>query len=361
MNNACKTISTSGNIMIVDDVPANLTLLSGMLKVKGHRVRPVPSGRLALKAIEIEQPDLILLDITMPEMDGFEVCSLLKKDVRFKDIPVIFISALTETLDKVKAFSVGGVDYVTKPFQFEEVEVRVETHLKMRRYQSHLEELVAQQVEEISASQVSTIFALAKLAESRDNETGEHLERVQIYCKMLAEKLAEEEPYKSFINNSFINNIFSASPLHDIGKVGIPDNILLKPGKFTPNEFDIMKKHSLIGATTLEAVRNIYQKNALINMGISIARNHHECWDGTGYPDGLKGDEIPFAARIMAIADVYDAVRSARCYKKPFSRDNSRKIIESESGAKFDPVLVNTFLELEDEFDRVGRDMGYAS
>lgn len=359
METADKSGPRGGNLLIVDDVPANLTLLGGMLKEKGHRVRPVPGGRLALKAIEIEPPDLILLDINMPEMDGFEVCRRLKGDVRFKEIPIIFISALTETLDKVKAFGSGGVDYVTKPFQFEEVEARVETHLKLHRYQTHLEELVAEQVEEISASQISTIFALSKLAESRDHETGEHMERVQIYCRMLAEKLGQEEPYKRVIDGAFINDIFNASPLHDIGKVSIPDHVLLKPGKLSPEEFDIMKKHSSAGAITLEAVRDKYRKNVLINMGISIARYHHECWDGTGYPDGLKGEEIPLAARIMAIADVYDALHSNRCYKRSFSRDQSREIIESGSGTKFDPVLVKAFSVLEEEFDTVGREMGY--
>ena len=172
-----------GNIMIVDDTPANLTLLSGMLKEKGHKVRPVPSGRLALKAVEKDPPDLILLDINMPEMNGFEVCERLKKEAKFRDIPVIFISALTETLDKVKAFNCGGVDYVTKPFQFEEVEARVEAHLDLRRYQKALEDLVREQVKEICASQMSTIFALLKLAESRDTDTGRHLERVQMLCK----------------------------------------------------------------------------------------------------------------------------------------------------------------------------------
>jgi putative two-component system response regulator len=303
---------------------------------------------------------LILLDITMPEMDGFEVCQKLKQDKRFRDIPIIFISALTETLDKVKAFGSGGVDYVTKPFQFEEVEARVETHLKLRRYQAHLEDLVQEQVKEISDSQISTIFALSKLSESRDKETGEHLERVQIYCKMLAEKLSRQEPYNSVVDGTFIHNIFNASPLHDIGKVAIPDNVLLKPGKLTPEEFEIMKQHSLIGATTMEAVNDIYKNNAFINMGITIARSHHERWDGTGYTDGLKGDNIPLAARIMAIVDVYDALRSNRCYKGSLSRDRSRKIIEDGSGAQFDPVLVKAFLVLEDEFDSVGRETGYS-
>ena len=359
MTNVSNTDPIHGNILVVDDVPANLTLLTGMLKEKGHRVRPVPSGKLALKAVEHEPPDLILLDINMPEMDGFEVCRRLKQDRRFRDIPIIFISALTETLDKVKAFGIGGIDYVTKPFQFEEVEARVETHLKLHRYQAHLEDLVEEQVKEISDSQISTIFALSKLSESRDKETGKHLERVKIYCKMLAEKLSREKPYNSVIDAAFIHNIFNASPLHDIGKVASPDHILLKSGKLSPEEFDIMRKHSLVGATTMEAVRDMYRKNAFINMGISIARSHHERWNGTGYPDGLKGEEIPLAARIMAIADVYDALRSNRCYKGSFPRDRSREIIESGSGTKFDPVLVKAFLALEGEFDRVGREMGY--
>ncbi len=359
MTNVSNNDAIHGNVLVVDDVPANLTLLTGMLKEKGHRVRPVPSGKLALKAVEIEPPDLILLDITMPEMDGFEVCRRLKQDIRFKDIPIIFISALTETLDKVKAFGSGGVDYVTKPFQFEEVEARVETHLKLRRYQAHLEELVKEQVEEISASQISTIFALSKLAESRDKKIGEHLERVQISCKMLAEKLGGEEPYNSVIDAAFIHNISNASPLHDIGKVASPDHILLKSGKLTPEEFEIMKKHSLMGANTMEAVRDMYRKNAFINMGISIARSHHERWDGRGYPDGLKGEEIPLAARIVTVADVYDALRSNRCYKRPFSRKQSIEIIANGSGTEFDPVVVKAFLLLEENFDRIGREMGY--
>ncbi|NPU83959.1 MAG: response regulator [Syntrophaceae bacterium] len=360
MKNDYKTDPAQANILVVDDVPANLTLLTGMLKEKGHRVRPVPSGKLAIKAVEHEKPDLILLDITMPEMDGFEVCRRLKQDVRFRDIPVIFISALTETLDKVKAFGSGGVDYVTKPFQFEEVEARVETHLKLRRYQANLEDLVEEQVQEISASQVSTIFALSKLSESRDKETGKHLERVQIFCRMLAEKLGGEEPYNRVIDSAFIHNIFNASPLHDIGKVASPDRVLLKSGELTEEEFDIMKQHAVVGATTMEAVRDVYPKNTFINMGISIARSHHERWDGKGYPDGLQGEEIPLAARIMAVADVYDALRSCRCYKGPCTRDQACGFIEKGSGVQFDPVVVTAFLTLEEEFDRIGNEMGYA-
>jgi putative two-component system response regulator len=354
-----KTEPLRADILIVDDVPANLTLLAGMLKEKGYHVRPVPSGKLALKAVEREAPDLILLDITMPEMDGFEVCRKLKDDVRFHDIPVIFISALTETLDKVKAFGSGGVDYVTKPFQFEEVEARVETHLKLHRYQQRLEELVQEKVYEISASQLSTIFALSKLAESRDTDTGKHLERVQTYCRMLAEKLGQEAPYNSEIDKAFIYDIINASPLHDIGKVAIPDHVLLKAGKLTPEEFGIMKKHPSVGASTMAAVRAIYPGNNFINMGIAIAMSHHERWDGAGYPDGLKGEDIPLSARIMAVADVYDALRSKRCYKPSLSREQSREIVASGSGTQFDPEAVAAFLAIEEEFDRVRCEMGY--
>lgn len=355
-----ETAHTCGNILVVDDIPANLTLLTGMLKENGHRVRPVPSGKLALKAVESEPPDLILLDINMPEMDGFEVCRALKQDVRFCDIPVIFISALGETLDKVKAFSIGGVDYITKPFQVAEVEARVETHLKLRRYQVHLETLVQEQVKEISDLQISAIFALSKLAESRDRETGKHLERVQFFCRLLAERLSREEQYSGIIDAAFIKNIFNASPLHDIGKVAIRDNILLKPDALTDDEFEIMKKHTIVGATTLEAVRKIYRKNAFINMGISIARSHHERWDGTGYPDGLKGEEIPLAARIMAVADVYDALRSKRCYKEPFVRDECIEIMKKSNGSHLDPSLTKIFWELEADFEKIGQEMGYA-
>jgi putative two-component system response regulator len=348
-----------GNILIVDDTPANLTLLSGMLKEKGHKVRPVPSGRLALKAVESEPPDLILLDINMPEMNGFEVCEHLKMDKRFGDIPVIFISALTETLDKVKAFSCGGVDYVTKPFQFEEVEARVETHLELRRYEQSLEDLVQEKVREICESQMSTIFALSKLAESRDSDTGAHIERVQVLCRTLAEWLGRESPYAGTIDEAFVNCIYNASPLHDIGKVAIADNILLKPGKLTRDEFEIMKTHTIVGASTMQAVHRQYPNNTFIGMGISIAKSHHERWDGTGYPEGLAGDKIPLESRIMAVADVYDAVRSKRCYKESMSRDQSREIIENGSGIQFDPVLVKTFLALEEKLDTIGAGIGY--
>ncbi len=348
----------NSNILLVDDTPANLILLANMLKEKGCRVRPVPSGKMALKMIENELPDLILLDITMPEMDGYEVCRRLKADSRSADIPIIFISALSETLDKTRAFTTGGVDYITKPFQFEEVEARVETHLSLRRHQVYLEDLVEEKVREISSSQMSTIFALSKLAESRDADTGRHLERVQIYCRVLAERLARESIYKNEVGENFIYNISNASPLHDIGKVAVPDHILLKPGRFNAEEFEIMKTHTTIGAQTLEEVRKLYPRNSFVNMGISIACCHHERWDGQGYPAGLAGKAIPLAARIMAVVDVYDALRSKRCYKEAMEHHVCREIILAGKGTQFDPTIIDAFSATEDEFERIGCEMG---
>lgn len=344
-------------IMVIDDTPENLKLLEEMLGGQGYRVLMFPSGTMALKAAIRNPPDLILLDIMMPEMDGFETCRRLKENPSTQEVPVIFLSALNDTQSKVKAFSMGGVDYVTKPFQFAEVRTRVDTHINLRRVQLslkqhnlHLEKLVQEKVKEISDSQLATIFAVSKLAESRDDETGYHIERTRNFCRALAENLLENSPYSSSLSPSFIDNIYHASPLHDIGKVGIVDNILLKPGKLTPEEFAVMKTHSLIGAKTLEEVHNMYPNNTFLAMGIDIARSHHEKWDGSGYPDGLAGEQIPLSARIMAMADVYDALRSKRPYKEPFTHQQSCQIILQATGKHFDPVVTAAFTALEQEF-----------
>ncbi|MEI6518460.1 MAG: response regulator [bacterium] len=351
-------------IMIVDDSLANLKLLQDILQTNGYRVLAFPRGMLALQAAVRNLPDLILLDINMPEMDGFEVCRRLKADTRVQHIPVIFLSGRSELADKLQAFAVGGVDYITKPFQFEEVQARVEMQLticRLRReaeqHTLHLEELVNAQVREISESQVATIFALAKLAESRDDDTGKHLKRVQEFCKFLAIQLSNNSCYGNMINDAFVDYLYKASPLHDIGKVGIPDAILLKPGKHTPEELYIMKQHTKIGALTLTEAQNQYPRNQFINMGIEIARSHHERWDGTGYPDGLAGDAIPIAALIMAVVDVYDALRSKRCYKEAFAHEKSCDIILQGRNTQFDPVIVDAFLTQEKEFDRIRTEM----
>lgn len=355
---------TKGNIMVVDDTPANLKLLTGMLGEHGYEVRPLPSGKMALSAATADPPDLILLDINMPEMNGHEVCERLKADSRLREIPVIFISALSDIEDKIQAFRHGGVDYITKPFQFEEVMARVETHLTLRRYQAelqrhntHLNEMVSEQIKEIlvakeslSNAQLATIVAMSKLAEARDADTGQHIERTQTFCRMLACELRKSSAFAASMDAQYADNIYNAAPLHDIGKVAISDAILLKPGKLTPNEFDIMKSHTTIGAEMLKSVHIRHPGNALISMGIDLAYAHHEQWNGLGYPKGLAGIGIPLSGRIMALADVYDALTSARCYKKAFMHEESCEIIVKGRGIHFDPAVVDTFLVLEAEF-----------
>ncbi|WP_024334222.1 HD domain-containing phosphohydrolase [Desulfotignum balticum] len=343
-------------VMAVDDTPANLELLQGILQKQGYRVAVFPRGAMALKAAAKNPPDLVLLDIMMPEMDGFEFCRRFKDYPELKEIPILFISALGDPANKVRAFSEGGLDYVTKPFQEEEVLARVNTHLCLHRAKKALElhnhdlkNLVKEKVEEISDSQLATILAVSKLTEYRDDDTGRHIERTQIFCKKLAQKL-RNNPYTD-ISPAFIDDLYHAAPLHDIGKVGIPDKILLKPGKLTHEEFDIMKTHTNIGAATLEQVQARYPGNAFVNMGIALTRSHHEKWDGTGYPDGLAGKEIPLSGRIMALADVYDALRAARPYKKPFSHETACQIIREDAGTHFDPAVVDAFISLESEFE----------
>ena len=347
-------------ILVIDDVPENLQMLSCMLAAKGYKVRPVLSGRTALKMAKSNPPDLILLDITMPEMNGYEVCAELKSNTKLKEIPVIFISALTEMDDKIRAFEVGGVDYITKPFKIQEVQARVDTHLRLRfmqmeleRYNTSLQRMVDAKVKEISESQMATIFALAKLAESRDDETRKHLERVRNNCCLLAAWLRDNSSYKEEISPQFIQNILCTSSLHDIGKVGIPDAILLKPGKLTAEEFEVVKSHTVIGAETLESVRHLYPLNSFINMGVEIARQHHEKWDGSGYPDGLSGAQISLSARIMAVADVYDALRTQRVYKPAFSQAETCRIMFEGSGNHFDPAIIEAFRHLQDKFDEL--------
>jgi putative two-component system response regulator len=348
------------SVLVVDDAPENLHMLVRILTAQGYRPRAAKNGTLALQAAENDPPDLILLDIMMPGMDGHEVARRLKANDKLKDIPVIFLSALDDTEDKVRAFAEGCVDYVTKPFRVEEVQARVDAQMKLRHLQMelekhnrHLEDLVREQVKEISASQMATIFALAKLAEARDDDTGQHLERVQIWCKLLAARCGETPAHRGEADAVFVDNIVYASPLHDIGKVGIRDAVLLKPGKLTPEEFEEMKTHTTLGARTLEAVEGKYPKNAFIRMGIEIARWHHEKWDGKGYPDGLSGTAIPLSARIMALADVYDALRANRCYRAAMSHEKTRAIILEGRGSHFDPDVVDAFLELEPTFQSV--------
>ena len=345
-------------ILIVDDDMAVTVIMQQMLKSVGYDVVSLNESRHSVMMAKEYCPDLILLDVDMPHLNGFEVCVLLKQNKDLENIPVLFLSGLNATKEKLEGFSVGGVDYITKPFQYEEVFARVKSHLHLRTLQHTLEyqKLVEEKIRSLSEAQSATIFAMAKLAESRDEDTGGHLNRVREYCRLLAEALKESPAYSPHITPELIDCIQHAAPLHDIGKVAIPDSILLKPDRLTPEEFEVMKTHSSIGAENMQVVYNNYPENAFVGMGIEIALYHHERWDGTGYPDGLVGLNIPLSARIMAIADVYDALRSDRCYRKGFSHEETMEIMREGDGSHFDPEIMKYFFELEDIFQQIQSD-----
>jgi putative two-component system response regulator len=347
------------NILIVDDAPENLRLLSAVLKHGGMTPRPVTSGRLAIEAAVADPPDLILLDLSMPQMSGVEVCRWFKQDKQFRGIPIIFISGHQEIDEKVEAFRAGAEDYIAKPFQEEEVIARIMTHLRIRRenirlvsHNIQLEEVIAEQVLAMTASQQATIFALAKLAETRDSDTGHHIERVQTFSKMLAQRIQEMNLIHEPISADFVETLYQTAALHDIGKVGTPDAVLLKPGALSEEEVAEMKKHSELGARTLAAVLKHFPDNQFLRMGVEVARSHHEKWDGGGYPDGLHGREIPLSARIVAVADFYDALTSNRCYRKAFEHERTIQMIREGSGNHFDPDIVTAFLSIESGLKR---------
>jgi putative two-component system response regulator len=339
-------------VMIVDDVESNVKLLKAILRSDDRELVSYLDGESALEEMGKVEPDIILLDISMPGMSGFEVCEKLQESSLLRTIPVLFISALSELKDKVKAFKAGGVDYITKPFQPEEVKARVSTHLALKKMQKNLQGMVEEKTKEVYESHRATIFALAKLAEHRDNDTGKHIERVQTFTRILAEEMLTMAEYSGIVNEEFVENLYHATPLHDIGKVAIPDSILLKPGKLTAEEFNIIKTHTISGSEHLSEVSQRYKKNAFLEVGVALTRSHHEKWDGSGYPDGLTGEEIPLAGRIMAVADVYDALRTRRVYKPPFSHQKTREIILADSGKQFDPGIIKAFLARESEFEQ---------
>jgi putative two-component system response regulator len=352
------------NIMIVDDAPASLQTLSDILKKQGYIPRPSPSGELALKMAKIEQPDVIMIDREMPDMDGYELYTQLNSDDELKKIPVLFINPLSETRERIKKEATGYFDFIAKPFKPEEVLARVQTQLKVRQLQVELdkrEALLQEKAEarakELTKPYLEMVFSLTKLAESRDDSAGRHLERIQAFCKLLATRLIEHLKYKGELDSTFIEHIFMASPLHDIGKIGIPDSILFKPGRLSPEEFEVMKNHTVIGYRTIESVHRIFPENTFIKIASQIARSHHEKWDGGGYPDGLHGEDIPLPARIMAIADVYDALRTPRIYKQSFNHLESCDIIIEGSDTHFDPLMVEIFKQLEPKFAKIWQSM----
>lgn len=348
-------------ILIVDDLEANTKFLAKLLEPKGFVVLSAQGGEEALEFVRDYPPDVILLDLMMPEMDGFEVCKRLKDSAATRHIPVIIITGLMEREANVLALEAGADDFVVKPFDSVLLMARIKNSLRSKMlqdqvidYQKRLEEYneklregIAERTAQLARTQHTAVFSLAKLAESRDTETGAHLERMRSYTRQIAMVLMESGRYGELITPAFVEHLFLSCPLHDIGKVGIPDCILLKPEKLSNEEFEIMKTHTVIGGDTLQVADLEAGAESFLAMGRDIAYYHHERWDGQGYPRGLCGEEIPLAARITAISDVYDALTCRRPYKEPFSHEKSVDIIVSGRGSQFDPDIVDAFLAHE--------------
>ena len=348
-------------VLVVDDTPDNLTLMTALLK-DDYRVKVAHTGERALRLVNGgDPPALILLDIMMPGMDGYEVCRRLKADPATESIPVIFLTARSEVEDETLGLSLGAVDYIVKPISPPVVMARIKTQLMLksaadflRGKSDLLESEVARRTAEIQDLQDAMVLSMASLAETRDNETGNHLRRTQHYVKRLAEQLRCNPRHAADLDARCIDLLFKSAPLHDIGKVGIPDRILLKPARLDEAEFEIMKTHTTLGRDAIaHAEQALGHEVPFLRFAKEIALSHQEKWDGSGYPEGLAGETIPLSARLMALADVYDALISKRVYKPAFSHEDSVRMILEGSGTHFDPDVVQAFQVVQDDFRQI--------
>ncbi len=331
--------SDEGNkptILLVDDTPDNIAVLSGLLRER-FKVKAALNGRRALTIAASEpHPAIILLDIMMPEMDGYEVCRRLKQDPVTRSIPVIFVTAKNQECDEQLGFDLGAVDFISKPFRPTIVKTRIETQLALHDQNRMLEQKVRERTAELKATRLEVIQRLGRAAEFKDNETGLHVVRMSHFTRLIAQSVGFDDEY--------VDLLFHAAPMHDIGKIGIPDHILLKPGKLDSQEWEVMSQHPRFGAEIIGD-----HDSEVLGLAREIALNHHEKWDGSGYPQGLEGSEIPISARIIAIADVFDALTTERPYKRAWSVDDAIRYIDDNSGIHFDPTLVAAFHRVLDD------------
>ena len=344
-------------ILVVDDSTVIIQLMDDILTEAGYSVDFCMSGEEAVELLDTQEFDLILLDVVMPGIDGFETCKKILS--KTPDALIIFVTGLNNDDSIKKAFDVGGVDYITKPLKEIEVISRVKTHIELGQHRKglheeniNLEEHIREKTHDFFDAQKTTILTLATLAELRDNETGAHIIRTQNYVKVLTDYLLQEGIYEDLTEDDAENMIFAA-PLHDIGKIGIRDAILLKPAQLTADEFEIMKTHTTLGKEAFEKSKGSIGSSSFFECAQDIVYSHHEKWDGSGYPQSLSGEAIPLSGRIMAVADVYDALISKRCYKKPFSHEISKDIIIESSGSHFDPKIVEAFIATEKMFKEI--------
>jgi putative two-component system response regulator len=344
-------VATEGTLLVVDDEPVNLTVLTDLLRPT-YDVRVANSGAAALRAARTPpRPDLILLDVMMPGMDGFTVLERLRADAATADVPVLFVTALDDAVSEERGLAAGAADFVTKPIRPAVVRARVRAHLRVKRMQEALhdrnrtlEAEVVRRVADMTAAQHAGIQALAHVAETRDTDTGLHIFRTQRFVEELAHRLHDHPRFSEHLTASTIDLIVRSAPLHDLGKVGIPDRILLKPGPLNEEEWAVMKTHTVLGAEALAgAEADVDRPVPFLPIARTIARSHHERWDGSGYPDGLVGDEIPVPARLMALADVFDALISKRVYKEASGLDEAAEEIRASAGRHFDPDVVAAF------------------
>ncbi|MBN2296894.1 MAG: response regulator [Pirellulales bacterium] len=355
-------------ILIVDDSEINRDLLECLFH-NDYSLDLAVSGEECLKKLPVFCPDLVLLDIILPGIDGYETCRRIKSCPMGDFTQVIIISSKSSPAERLEGYEAGAEDYIVKPFEHDELMAKVRSRFKLRdslanlwaanariqEFNSDLEELVVKRTSEIIDTRDVAVFALAN---SRDPETGEHLERIRDYSQILAEHLGRSGPYARQIDRQFLEDLYRSSPLHDIGKVGIPDAILQKPGSLTKEEYEIMTSHAVIGAEALKEAAGRSDSGGFLNMAIDIARYHHEHFNGCGYPDGLVGSDIPLSARIVALPDVYDALTSGRVYKEAFSPEIAKAMIVEQRGAQFDPVVVDAFLKRYDDFLAIGSSSG---
>jgi putative two-component system response regulator len=360
-------------ILIVDDEPTNLAVMTHLLR-QDYRVLAVKSAQQAFSVLEKgERPDIILLDVMMPDVDGYQTLTALRERYHAEDIPVIFVTALSEPLDEETGFQLGAVDFITKPISPTIVQARIKTHLEIKQSRDilknqkrWLEHEVQKRTEENMLIQSLTMKVILELAEARDSVTGNHINRIEAYVRLIGTRLQQDKGCGGHLSDSALTHIIQASPLHDIGKIGIPDSILLKPARLTEAEFEIMKQHTYIGYQALtramekteqaDTISSRYRNSSyygFLKAGQQITLSHHENWDGSGYPQGLSGEDIPLSARIMAVADVYDALTTVRLYKRAWSTSEAEEYILSCRGKKFDPCVVDVFLQLRREFAEI--------
>jgi putative two-component system response regulator len=349
-------------ILIVDDVKANLDTLEDIIGDMGYQPLTAQSVKEALQILQDSKtlPMVILSDISMPDIDGFTFCTMLKKDPYTKDIPVIFITVMDSIANLNKGFEIGAVDYISKPFDRAEVEMRLSTHVKLYSMQKNLEEnnrqlsaMVARQMEKLRLEQKNIMTAMARLVESKENIEGDHYKNVLYNSRILAQGMQLSPKFENQISDDFIDTIESSAGLHDIGKIMLPDSILLKNAPLDEEERKIMKTHAELGAKTLIDIYEGVEKNDFVQMAIDIAWYHHECWDGSGYPKGLKGDEIPLSARIVKVVDVFDALISKRRYKDPIPLDKTLQLMQENAGHEFDPDIISVFMKIYRNFSGI--------